>query len=32
MHKDPMLSQSFFLKWSLGELLFNRQGVVRFKE
>jgi len=21
-----------FLKWSLGELLFNRQGVVRFKE
>ena len=28
----PYVKSELFLKWSLGELLFNRQGVVRFKE
>ena len=28
----PYVKSELFLKWSLGELLFNRQGIVRFKE
>jgi hypothetical protein len=28
----PCVKSELFLKWSLGELLFNRQGIVRFKE
>jgi hypothetical protein len=30
--QGPYVKSELFLKWSLGELLFNRQGVVRFKE
>jgi len=30
--QTPYVKSELFLKWSLGELLFNRQGVVRLKE